>query len=335
MPSPSRRIALRWSVVATGSAILLSGCGIRLEEDAPHVPLIPERTPIPQEANLVALLHHMQSLRAAVPAEYAAGLARQVEVLDSALRQAGVPQELLAAPSPSDAEPTAPSSGTSASTGSSPTSATSSAQEPGSGSSSTSATTTDPAKPDAVGLALVASSAAQEVLPGAASALRPTLAAMTVSWDLLRQSLDSNATQMALHPGKLPQAAALTLLSAAREAVYGLEVAAARSGGATRKRAIASLQTVRGRVSVLEGQLGDSAPATPSAYTLPLSVSDDSTARRLIRHLTAGLVTACGATLPEGTADPKTALASAGWLWESAALDAEWGAPWSAFPGLA
>lgn len=319
--------------MATGSAILLSGCGIRLEEDAPHVPLIPERTPIPQEANLVALLHHMQSLRAAVPAEYAAGLARQVEVLDSALRQAGVPADLLAAPTPSEIDRTAPSSTTSASAGSSSTSTTPGAS--GSGSPSTSATTTDPAKPDAVGLALVASSAAQEVLPGAASALRPTLAAMTVSWDLLRQSLDSNATQMALHPGKLPQAAALTLLSAAREAVYGLEVAAARSGGATRKRAIASLQTVRGRVSVLEGQLGDSAPATPSAYTLPLSVSDDSTARRLIRHLTAGLVTACGATLPEGTADPKTALASAGWLWESAALDAEWGAPWSAFPGLA
>jgi len=319
--------------VATGSAILLSGCGIRLEEDAPHVPLIPERTPIPQEANLVALLHHMQSLRAAVPAEYAAGLARQVEVLDSALRQGGVPADLLAAPTPSEIDRTAPSSTTSASAGSSSTSTTPGAS--GSGSPSTSATTTDPAKPDAVGLALVASSAAQEVLPGAASALRPTLAAMTVSWDLLRQSLDSNATQMALHPGKLPQAAALTLLSAAREAVYGLEVAAARSGGATRKRAIASLQTVRGRVSVLEGQLGDSAPATPSAYTLPLSVSDDSTARRLIRHLTAGLVTACGATLPEGTADPKTALASAGWLWESAALDAEWGAPWSAFPGLA
>lgn len=319
--------------MATGSAILLSGCGIRLEEDAPHVPLIPERTPIPQEANLVALLHHMQSLRAAVPAEYAAGLARQVEVLDSALRQGGVPADLLAAPTPSEIDRTAPSSTTSASAGSSSTSTTPGAS--GSGSPSTSATTTDPAKPDAVGLALVASSAAQEVLPGAASALRPTLAAMTVSWDLLRQSLDSNATQMALHPGKLPQAAALTLLSAAREAVYGLEVAAARSGGATRKRAIASLQTVRGRVSVLEGQLGDSAPATPSAYTLPLSVSDDSTARRLIRHLTAGLVTACGATLPEGTADPKTALASAGWLWESAALDAEWGAPWSAFPGLA
>ena len=319
--------------MATGSAILLSGCGIRLEEDAPHVPLIPERTPIPQEANLVALLHHMQSLRAAVPAEYAAGLARQVEVLDSALRQGGVPADLLAAPTPSEIDPTAPSSGTSASAGSSSTSTTPGAS--GSGSPSTSATTTDPAKPDAVGLALVASSAAQEVLPGAASALRPTLAAMTVSWDLLRQSLDSNATEMALHPGKLPQAAALTLLSAAREAVYGLEVAAARSGGATRKRAIASLQTVRGRVSALEGQLGDSAPATPSAYTLPLSVSDDSTARRLIRHLTAGLVTACGATLPEGTADPKTALASAGWLWESAALDAEWGAPWSAFPGLA
>lgn len=319
--------------MATGSAILLSGCGIRLEEDAPHVPLIPERTPIPQEANLVALLHHMQSLRAAVPAEYAAGLARQVEVLDSALRQGGVPADLLAAPTPSEIDRTAPSSTTSASAGSSSTSTTPGAS--GSGSPSTSATTTDPAKPDAVGLALVASSAAQEVLPGAASALRPTLAAMTVSWDLLRQSLDSNATQMALHPGKLPQAAALTLLSAAREAVYGLEVAAARSGGATRKRAIASLQTVRGRVSVLEGQLGDSAPATPSAYTLPLSVSDDSTARRLIRHLTAGLVTACGATLPEGTADPKTALASAGWLWESAALEAEWGAPWSAFPGLA
>ena len=80
-----------------GGAVLLAGCGIRLEDDAPRVPLVPTRTPIPGETELVALLLGSRTLAAAASAPYAAGLARQEAVLDAALRERGVPQSLLAA----------------------------------------------------------------------------------------------------------------------------------------------------------------------------------------------------------------------------------------------
>ncbi|MCB1251843.1 MAG: hypothetical protein KDB39_01035, partial [Austwickia sp.] len=94
-----RRAALRGGLLA-GAGLALSACGIRLEDDAPKVPLVPTRTPIPGEAELLALLHAVSALAASAPAAYAAGLGRQAAVLDSALRERGVPQSSLS-PSPS------------------------------------------------------------------------------------------------------------------------------------------------------------------------------------------------------------------------------------------
>ena len=60
--SLSRRAVLLGGVVA----LPLSGCGIRLEDDAPDLPLVPQRTPVAGEAALLAML---ASLRAERPAE--------------------------------------------------------------------------------------------------------------------------------------------------------------------------------------------------------------------------------------------------------------------------
>ena len=86
---------------------LLAGCGIRLEDDAPRVPLVPTREPIPGEAALLRLLGAVRSASLA-PVDPAAPLSpalaglhrRQAEVLHDALRQRGVPQASLPSSTP-------------------------------------------------------------------------------------------------------------------------------------------------------------------------------------------------------------------------------------------
>ena len=46
-------------------ALPAAGCGIRLEDDAPRVPLVPARTPVPAEAELVALTRDTAGARRA------------------------------------------------------------------------------------------------------------------------------------------------------------------------------------------------------------------------------------------------------------------------------
>src|SRR5690349_11074014 len=71
-PRPSRRSVLTAGAgLAAGAAAAMSlaACGIRLEDDAPRVPLIPAREPVPGEAFLLALWRHSDDL-----AERASGL---------------------------------------------------------------------------------------------------------------------------------------------------------------------------------------------------------------------------------------------------------------------
>ena len=305
----SRRRALAVVVLGAGSA-LTTGCGIRLEEDAPRVPLVPQRTPIPAEDALVLLLQQLRTLAAGAEPAYADGLARQVAVLDSALRERGVPQSKLAA-SPSATSGSANSPGDSSS--------------PSESSSAGSASGMSSAAATVLAHALV-------VLEQAEPALRPTLAALTVAEALLLAQSKAKVDLPA--PGDLPQPAALALIVAAREAAYGLEVVAARTRGKVADRAKDSLQQVRGAVLRLEAMLGAQAPASPTAYLLPLAVTDDDTGRRLAKHLTGALLEVVGSALPAATAEAGQARAAVGWLAEVARLDARWGAPWTPFPGL-
>lgn len=84
--SLSRRAVLLGGVVA----LPLSGCGIRLEDDAPDLPLVPHRTPVAGEAALLAMV---ASLRAERPAESvpAGAAAARAEALTEALTELGIP----------------------------------------------------------------------------------------------------------------------------------------------------------------------------------------------------------------------------------------------------
>lgn len=67
----------------------LTGCGVRLEDDAPRIPLVPTREPIPGESALLAMLGAL----AGSDEQYAA---RRAELLRRALLEAQVPYDLVA-----------------------------------------------------------------------------------------------------------------------------------------------------------------------------------------------------------------------------------------------
>ena len=112
-PAPrwSRRALL--AAAGLGAAGALTGCRVRLEDDAPRVPLLPTRQPIPDEGALLQALADTRDLQAAAaalggartatPARLAAAHARQVAVLEQVLRSARVPQASWAASPPRQA----------------------------------------------------------------------------------------------------------------------------------------------------------------------------------------------------------------------------------------
>ncbi|KGN28863.1 hypothetical protein N798_16805, partial [Knoellia flava TL1] len=167
-PGPTRRLVTAGALGAVVAA--LAGCGIRLEDDAPRVPLVPTREPIDAEK---ALLRLHAAVVAASTASFVATdplapllpqlHARQATVLHDALRQRGVPESELATPSA-----TPSTSGTASATSS-----------PGGSPASATPTSTAPAvvrRPVAEVEGEVV--AAGSGLEGAEAELRPTLVAV-------------------------------------------------------------------------------------------------------------------------------------------------------------
>lgn len=88
MPArPSRRHLL--AAALTLSASTLAGCGVRLEDDAPDIPFVPKREPIPGESALLAVLGALESGDAQHSSQRA-------DLLRTALRRAQVPDAVLA-----------------------------------------------------------------------------------------------------------------------------------------------------------------------------------------------------------------------------------------------
>lgn len=73
----------------TLSAASLTGCGVRLEDDAPDIPFVPERDPIPGEAALLAMLGVLEDSDETYAQERAARL-------HEAMEDAQVPAKVLA-----------------------------------------------------------------------------------------------------------------------------------------------------------------------------------------------------------------------------------------------
>ena len=317
MTEPARHgVARRTVVVGVLAAVLpVAGCGIRLEDDAPEVPLLPTRTPVPAEAELVALTRgteHLAQLAATVPGALAADLAelhrRQHTVLRSSLVSAGVPAKLLdAGPMPSVTTSGTPPAGDA---------------------------TSSPAG-DRVALAAAEASSASTAatFAGVGADLHATVAALHAQRYAAASLLTGRPPTVALDVVGGPPVAALATATAA--AAYLLEVVAARSTGAQETRARSTLAALR--ALQVDQEAGGARADAALGHPLPFPVEDLADAARLARSSLTALRAGYGAYLgPLVAADPGAGLAAATrWLGTVEVEAHRWGVELVPFPGLA
>jgi hypothetical protein len=285
-----------------------AGCGIRLEDDAPRIPLVPTRTPVPAEAELVALTRDtaaLAALAATVPGALAADLAtlhqRQHTVLRSTLLADGVPAadlDATASPSPTTSAP--------------PTAA--------------------PAGRAALAAAEGASAAVAGGFAGVEADLRATIAS-------LHAQRYAAASLLSGHPPTVPSDPVGgdrvgTLATSTAGAIYLLEVVSARSTGGQRARSDTTLAALR---ALLADQQAGGATADESlGHPLPFPVGDAAAAARLARQSLTTLRAGYGDHLgPIVASDGGPGLAAlTRWLGAVEVEAHRWGVALEPFPGL-
>ncbi len=296
-------------VVALGAG----GCGVRLEDDAPHLPLIPTREPIPAEAALLELLDQTRRLagwaqalgpRSGMAKQLGAVHRQQATRLAEALRARGVPEGLVAAAEAGRALPAAAAPATTKALGSLEAAA---------------------LRPSAEG-----------PLMSADAHLRPMVCALLAQRAAAAALLGTAVSQP---PATWPSPElAVAPLKAARAAVYGFEVVAAQSGTADAKRSRATLATLQAIRDRLEALAGSQAPAAELGYALPFPVRSPSAARRLARQVLQGQRAALAGQLGDlPTAESSTRNAAPQlirWLGATEAELHRWGGALAPFPGL-
>ncbi|CAN7487187.1 hypothetical protein [Knoellia sp. LjRoot47] len=338
--TPTRRLV---TAGALGTVLLaLTGCGIRLEDDAPRVPLVPTREPIEAEDALLRLLAAVQSAAVApFAADPLAALlptlhARQATVLHDALRQRGVPESALPSASPS-------ASGTR--TGAAP-----GATASPSSSASPRATVARRTVSDVESSVL----AAAPGLEGAEADLRPALVALlgqVHAASLLSpaaaevDSAGAASPTPTATPSPTPSTPSVwstpallaPLVTATRRATFLLEVAAARSPKVVRAAWLSDIDDLGALTADLVTAAGDAAPPPDLGQTLPRPVTTPAEARTLAAEAMTTLLASTGGALRGLTdAEPDTAFAVVpGWLGTVAAAAHRHGTRLTAFPGLA
>lgn len=339
-PCPSRRGVLTWGVGAV-AAMSLAACGIRLEDDAPRVPLIPTRQPVPGESFLLALWRHTDDLAdrasslggaaTSLPARLAALHGRQVAVLEAELLRLGVPRKALdaaaAAPTPSATAPGTTGTTTSGTT----TTGTATPSGAPTGSS------TAPPVQGPKGLAAEEASDLGPTAIASLSAVSSTLTPLVGSVLAQRAAAASLLGDPATWPEPTWSAPSLasSYLESTRAAVYAFEVVAAQSpSGAQHTLAVASLAALEARAQDQESLAGASAGPPPLGYPLPFRVTTPAAARKLavqvLTELRASVARDLGST--GGDIGPLGALVR--WLADTEVLASRWGVPLAPFPGL-
>ena len=338
LPLPTRRGVLGLGLrLGTGVfvAASLAGCGIRLEDDAPRVPGLPTREPVPGETFLLTLRLHSTDLASearglgGAPKALAPRLAllhtRQAAVLETELLRLGVPRTVLDAP--------AATAGSTSSAGTSPT---------GTTTTGTTGTATSPAPPagGTAGPAVLAASEAIDLGPAAIAALaevRPQTIALAGAVLAQRAAAATLLGEPASWPEPTWSAPSLaaSYLESSRAAAYAFEVVAAQSPkGAQRTLALGTLGTLRARARQQEALAG--AAATPAAlgYPLPFAVTTPAAARTLavkvLTDLRAAVARDLGST--GGEVGPLGAVVQ--WLADTEVLASRWGVALEPFPGL-
>ncbi len=320
-PGPRRRALLAGALAAP---VLLAGCGVRLEDDAPPVPLVPTREPVPDEDALTALTRacaELADVAAAVPGATAAALVpvhrRQHTVLRTTLVRLGVPVAVVDAAPSSAPTTTGPTASPTASPTTSP-------------SASASARGAAAARTD-LGEAEGAAAEGVGAFTGVDEELRDTVLSLHAQRFAAAVLLTTTAPEVVGGPVASDAVDELADLTAG--ARYLIQVVAARSTGRARTRATTTL-------TALERVLADQAAAgepreEPLGIPLPFGVRTPADATRLAREALGQLRSAYGArlgVLREQGADGWAAATR--WLGAVEAECHRWGLPLQPFPGL-
>jgi hypothetical protein len=308
---PERGRVTRRALVGAGGLVLLglaSGCGIRLEDDAPRLPLLPgpTRAPVADEAMLLRALAEARSLaalaravaghRGDLPDRLARLHRQQATTLQRMLTGAGVP---VPTGSP-DATPSARP-----------------VRRRG-----------DLARLEARAV----SASALERLGTAGPSEAPVLGAMTAQRAAAAVVLGGDVRWPAT-PG-LARDTAASLLKATRPAVYAFEVVAAQTDHALRQKAGVTLDALRSQRDRLERAAGAAAPPPAIGYDLPFPVHDAAAATRLARWVLGRLVPQVAVLLGAAAGDRDTLTAVVHALADGVALGERWQVPLEPFPGL-
>lgn len=288
-PSPvawrvSRRTFLRTAAWATGAAVLAavsSACDVRLEDDAPELPLL-RRASIPDEALLIATFHEVTALAQMVgripsPPAQLTGLAAlhatQAQVLHGRLSAGGVPDHVIAE-SGSSSDPT----GGSGTTGSTTPGPAVSAPPPA----------TIAALASAEGTAVTA--AALGAVAAATAANRTVLTSIAAQRGAAAEALGSSLAWPAADP--LPSAGARSMLEATRSVAFAFQVIAAQTSGAVRDAAQATRTELARREDTLLAMAGTGTPPASLGYVLPFPVTTPDAAQKLATTTLTALVAA-------------------------------------------
>ncbi len=255
-----------------GAATLLAGCGVHLEDDAPPIPGVPTRTVDPRA---VAVARELSLVRRAGAAARAAG--RAGGDLASRLAAVHVEQErVLAARVRELAEDPDGSARLPADLGEG---------------------TRGAAWPDSEALGLArGGDASESASPGDGDALSATPAdeIPLILSTRVQRAVGSTLANVALAPPPAPTTASpaetARQLGAARSALYGMDVAAARAPNA---RDVASARDLVLRTCrALEGLPGGDTSPPALGYELPFPVPDATAAQRLAVHVLHALAAA-------------------------------------------
>ena len=283
----------------------LSACSIRLESGAPEIPGIPTQGP-PADTPAFQATVHSRELALTALAQPSAGL--QTAVKPAYQQQLTRLQAVMASAGMPEATPSA----------------------------TTSATTESQVGFETfVRGELTASTFAR--IAGVKTSYLPMLAstsALDAAVALSPQGVAASGPAPAWPTSTVPSAVAVGLLPAVREAVYGLEVIAAKTALTGRARVTGTLHTMYPLRAQLEAVAGDAAPPLHSTYALTPDPSTDPARTTLGQQLLTAVVAACAdqAVATKGSANQVGALLR---IWGTVlAASWTWGVAPVAFPGL-
>lgn len=305
MPNAEHRAMVRRRAVLAaalaGSVVTLSGCGIRLESDAPHIPGFKKQGPPADQKALERLLFMLRktatAAESAPPSDTWAG---KLEAMH--LAQAKRLTEVMSTQGMEVPTYHHSSSG---------------------------------ANGDLVDYKSAERINARQIgsLAGLTTRNLPMAASIAVTQNAAAQILGGYAEPSG---GSVPKADQVkAILPSLRAAIYAFEEIIAKTPLEQRKRAEATLTALRATRATWEASLGKDVPVAPDGFTLPVQPTTDAHRRTLAQRVLGDLVDACAGQVVATRSD-RGAFIGLTTLWADATAQLwRWGAKPAPFPGLA